>query len=132
LLLSVSERLKLLRLEKGLSVADLAAQAGVSKPYIWQIECGRRQNPSGDKLQKLASALGVTIADLIGSPEGIPSEALQEAPSSLGEFVRGRGKKLGVRREDVEMLKHIHYRGKRPDSPEDWELLFLFLRRILG
>ena len=128
----VSERLKQLRLDKGLSVADLAEQAGVSKPYIWQIESGRRQNPSGEKLQKLATALGVTIADLIGNPEGIPSGTLEEAPESLRLFVRDRGKKLGVRREDVEMLKHVHYRGKRPDTSADWELIFLFLRRILG
>jgi transcriptional regulator with XRE-family HTH domain len=128
---SVSKRLKQLRLEKGLSVADLAEQAGVSKPYIWQIEYGRRQNPSGDKLQKLASALGVTIADLIGSPAGIPEEVLGEAPESLRAFAKRRGKRLGLRREDVEMLKHVHYRGKRPETVEDWELVFLFLRRIL-
>jgi len=128
---SVSERLKRLRQEKNLSVADLAERAGVSKPYIWQIECGRRQNPSGDKLQKLASALGVTIADLIGAPAGIPEEALGEAPESLREFAKRRGKALGVRREDVEMLKYVHYRGKRPETVEDWELILLFLRRIL-
>jgi len=39
---------------------------------------------------------------------------------------------LGVRREDVEMLKQIHYRGQRPGTLEDWELIFLFIRRILG
>lgn len=130
--MGVSERLKELRLERELSVAELAESAGVSSPYIWQIESGRRQNPSGDKLQKLATALGVTIADLIGSVEGIPSEALEEAPASLREFVRRRGKALAVQREDVEMLKHVHFRGRRPSQQEDWELIFLFLRRILG
>ena len=129
--MGVPEILKELRLEKGLSVADLAEVSGVSKPYIWQIESGRRQNPSGDKLQRLASALGVTIADLIGAREGIAAEDLEEAPASLSEFVRRRGRKLDVRREDVVMLKHVHYRGKRPGSVEDWELVYLFLKRIL-
>jgi transcriptional regulator with XRE-family HTH domain len=128
---SISQRLKQLRDKKGLSVAELSAAAGVSKPYIWQIESGRRQNPSADKLQKLAAALGTTVADLIGAPAGIPEEALGEAPESLREFAKRRGKRLGLRREDVVMLKHVHYRGKRPDTPEDWELVFLFLRRIL-
>jgi transcriptional regulator with XRE-family HTH domain len=107
----VSALLKELRVARGLSVAELAEAAAVSSPYIWQIESGRRQNPSGEKLQRLATALGVTIADLI---------------------VKGRGKRLDVRREDVEMLKHVHFRGRRPDSQEDWELVFLFLKRILG
>ena len=130
--MSICQQLKELRLERGLSVAELADEAHVSPPYIWQIEGGRRQNPGAEKLQKLATALGVTIAELIGSSQGIPSEALEEAPSSLKAFVRARGKKLGVQKEDVEMLKQIHFRGRRPRNKEDWELIFLFLKRILG
>ena len=113
-------------------MADLSALTGVSKPYIWQIEDSRRRNPSGEKLVRLASALGTTVADLMGAPAGIEEEALESVPDSLRDFVRRRGKVLGVRREDVEMLKHVHYRGKRPDRVEDWELIFLFIRRILG
>jgi len=130
--MAVGDRLKNLRKEKSLSVARLGELSGVSRPYIAQIESGRRQNPSGEKLQMLATALGVTIADLLGSKEGIPSELLEEIPASLREFVRRGGKKLGIQREDVEMLKHVHFRGRRPESPEDWELIFSFLRRILG
>lgn len=128
----ISQRLKELRQERDMSVADLAETSDVSRPYIWQIESGRRQNPGAEKLQKLSSALGVTIADLIGSAQGIPEEALEEVPASLKAFVRGRGKKHGVRREDVEMMKGIHFRGRRPKKQEDWELIFLFLKRILG
>jgi len=128
----LGERLKALRTAKGYTVADLSALTGVSKPYIWQIEDSRRRNPSGEKLVRLASALGTTVADLMGAPAGIEEEVLESVPDSLRDFVRRRGKVLGVRREDVEMLKHVHYRGKRPDRVEDWELIFLFIRRILG
>ena len=81
---------------------------------------------------RLASALGTTVADLMGAPAGIEEEALESVPDSLRDFVKKRGRTLGVRREDVEMLKQIHYRGQRPDRLEDWELIFLFIRRILG
>ena len=130
--MDLGERLKALRTAKGYTVADLSALTGVSKPYIWQIEDSRRRNPSGEKLVRLASALGTTVADLMGAPAGIEAEALESVPDSLREFVKKRGKVLGVRREDVEMLKQIHYRGQRPGTPEDWELIFLFIRRILG
>ncbi len=129
--MSISNRLKELRLERGLSVKELAKEAGVSPPYIWQIEGGRRQNPGAEKLQKLATALRVTIAELIDSAQGIGPEALKDAPPQLTAFVRSRGKKVGVQKEDVEMLKRVHYRGKRPKSPEDYELVFLFLRKIM-
>ena len=130
--MDLAQRIKALRAAKGLTVAALSEQTGVSKPYIWQIEDGRRKNPSGEKLVRLASALGTTVAELMGAPGGIPEEALAEVPSALRDFVKRRGKTCGILQEDVEMLKHIHYRGKRPGTPEDYELLFLVLKRILG
>jgi len=130
--MTLAEKLKSLRESKKWSVAALAEQSGVSKPYIWQIEDGRRKNPSGDMLRKLASALGATVAELMDAPAGIPEDALKDLPQSLREFARKRGKACKLRREDVEMLKHIHYRGRRPGASDDWELIFLFLRRILG
>ena len=130
--MTLAEKLKSLREEKKLSVAELAEQSGVSKPYIWQIEDGRRKNPTGEVLRKLASALGTTVPELMGAPAGIREDALADMPSALREFVKRRGKACDVRPEDVEMLKLIHYRGKRPKASADWELIFLFLRRILG
>jgi transcriptional regulator with XRE-family HTH domain len=127
----LAEKLKTMRTDKGWNVAELSEQSGVSKPYIWQIEDGRRKNPSGDVLRKLASALGTTVADLMDAPAGIPESLLADVPETLREFAQKRGKLYGVKREDIEMLKHIHFRGRRPGKPEDWELIFLFLKRIL-
>jgi transcriptional regulator with XRE-family HTH domain len=129
--MSLAEKLKSLREEKKLSVAELAGQSGVSKPYIWQIEDGRRKNPTGEVLRKLASALGTTVPELMGAPAGITEDALADTPDALREFVKRRGKACDVRLEDVEMLKLIHYRGKRPETPGDYELIFAFLRRLM-
>jgi len=129
---SLGHRIKDLREARGLSVDALAARSGVSKPYIWQIEDGRRGNPSGEVLLKLSSALGTTVAGLLGAEEGISAEELDELPEALKAFVESRGDDLDVRSVDVAMLRHLHYRGRRPGSVEDYELLFLFLRRILG
>lgn len=130
--MDLSEKVKTLREARHLSVADLSEVSGVSKPYLWQIESGRRANPTGEVLRKLAPALGTTVADLAGVPEAFSDETLAELPESLRDLARKRGKAIGLRKEDVEMLKHIHYRGRRPEKPEDWELIFLLLKRILG
>ena len=129
--MNVSAQVKALRLARGMGVADLARASGISAAYLHQIESGRRGNPSGEKLQRLATALGVTIPELIRAKEGVTAHALEEAPESLRGFVRRRGKALGVRAEDVEMLKRVHYRGRRPRDAGDWELIYVFLRRIL-
>ncbi len=128
---TLAQRLKRLRLERELDVAELSTRSGLSKPYIWQIEEGRRKTPSGEKLLKLASGLGVTVGELLGAEEGITREELAETPEALQQFVKSRKKALDIRREDVAMLRGIHYRGKRPGTPEDYELVLLLLRRIL-
>ena len=129
--MSLAEKLRTLRTERELSVAELAAESEVSKPYIWQIEDGRRRNPSGEILRRLASTLGTTVADLMDTPLGISEEDLAEVPPSLRTLARKRGKQLDIRKEDIEMLKCIHYRGKRPNKTDDWELVFLFIKRLL-
>jgi transcriptional regulator with XRE-family HTH domain len=55
---TIGQRLKRLRLERGLSQRELAAP-GVSYAYISRIEAGTRQ-PSVKALRRLASKLGVT------------------------------------------------------------------------
>ena len=130
--MTLQSKLKACREAKGLSVAELAKRSGVSIPYIYQIEKGSTKNPTGEILRRLATGLGTTVADLIGTSLDITDEALAQAPPSLQEMARRRGKRWGLRQEDVEMLQHIHFRGRQPDSMEDWELIFLFLKRLLG
>src|SRR5437588_1937370 len=55
---SIGQRLKRLRLERGLSQRELAAP-GVSYAYISRIEAGSRQ-PSVKALRRLATKLGVS------------------------------------------------------------------------
>jgi transcriptional regulator with XRE-family HTH domain len=52
-----------------LSQQQLAEKAGISKPYLSQLESGKR-NGTTDILQKLAQALNVSIEELVdSSPE---------------------------------------------------------------
>ena len=128
----IGSKLRSLRKAKRLSVNRLSKISGVSIPYLRQIEYGIRKNPSGEVLQKMASALGATVADLIGAPLTISEEALQESPASLQALTRRKGEQLDLRQEDLEMLHRIHFRGRQPQNEDDWELIFLFLKRLLG
>ena len=65
------------RLAARLSLRQLAEQAGVSNPYLSQIERGLRK-PSADVLQQIAKALRISAEQLyiragIVSPEEVPS-----------------------------------------------------------
>ncbi len=52
------------RAHRGLAGKDLAAQAGISAPYLAQIEAGQRE-PSLAVLKALAAALNVGLDDLV-------------------------------------------------------------------
>jgi transcriptional regulator with XRE-family HTH domain len=125
---SLGEKIRLLRTEKGLSPGRLAKLSGVSRPYLWQLESGgKKHHPSFDVLEKLAHALGVTVADFSVAETKLSDKG--DIPVGLAEFYRKRGRSLGVRRTDVEIMKSVSFRGRQPTDPDDWELLYMFLRK---
>lgn len=61
-------RLKTFRERQGLSLRKLAAVAGVHYVSLVRLEAGT-YDPRLSTLKKLAKALGVSVADLIGKPK---------------------------------------------------------------
>jgi transcriptional regulator with XRE-family HTH domain len=57
-------RLRALRLNLGLTQAELAARAGVSEFTVVRLETGKDRRPHPSTRRKLAEALGVAIADV--------------------------------------------------------------------
>jgi DNA-binding XRE family transcriptional regulator len=53
---------------RGLTQQQVAETAGISKPYLSQLESGRRQGTT-EVLVGIARALQVTLDDLVGSDE---------------------------------------------------------------
>jgi transcriptional regulator with XRE-family HTH domain len=61
------QKLRELRLACGMSQAELATQSQVTTNYISRLEAGRAA-PGIDLAARLATALGVTISDLLPMP----------------------------------------------------------------
>ena len=124
----LGERIRKLRAAKGWSSGELAQNSGVSRAYLWQLQKDPKKHPSVQTLERLAKALGVPVTEFIedSAAQGHASAALS---SGLADFVRHRGPVLGVTKTDVEVMRGIHFRGTQPEASEDWELLFLFLRK---
>jgi transcriptional regulator with XRE-family HTH domain len=79
------DRIRELRIERGLSQAKLAARAGIDPSTVNQIETGKR-SPSTNSLNKLARALGVEVADLF--PKGQSPLPLNDVAGSETELLR--------------------------------------------
>ena len=89
---SLGKRLRSRRVALGLTLADASARAGLSLPYVSNLERGRG-NPTIDALRSLADALDLEVGELVGgdgSGEALDTSSLvlADAPPSLGEFTR--------------------------------------------
>ncbi|HZS24869.1 MAG TPA: helix-turn-helix transcriptional regulator [Gaiellaceae bacterium] len=90
---TIGERLKRLRLERGLSQRELAAP-GVSYAYISRIEAGTRQ-PSVKALRRLAEKLGVS-ADYLETGSSMDPRAARELRVADLELAMRLGEAEGV------------------------------------
>jgi transcriptional regulator with XRE-family HTH domain len=86
--LAIGRQLRAQRTAAGRTVASVAADAGLSVPYIANLENGRG-NPTMAALTRLAEALGMRLAVAL-VPDGAPSGATSapEVPPSLTRLGR--------------------------------------------
>ena len=122
--MALGDRIRQRRADTGLSAAELARRATISKGYLSAIEHGNSVRPSADVLTRLATALGTTIADLLDQ-ESRPAEAT--IPPSLQQFAEA----AGLPADDVEMLSQIRFRGEQPSTPDDWWFLYEAIQRSM-
>ena len=84
--MKIGEKIKLRRIEKGLSLQELAERMGyANKSSIARIESGAIDPPQS-KVVKFASALDTSVADLMGWIE--EKEKLGEKDDELSENVK--------------------------------------------
>src|SRR5438309_2178806 len=92
-------RLRELREAAGLTQSDLAAQAGLTREGIAQLETGRRK-PAWESVLTLCKALGVDCTAFTAAPStqerpgpGRPAKAKAEATEPKRKKLRGRPRK---------------------------------------
>ncbi|WP_085991336.1 helix-turn-helix domain-containing protein [Oceanobacillus senegalensis] len=105
----IGERMKSLRLEKNMSLSELAEKAGVAKSYLSSIERNLQSNPSIEFIEKISSVLGVSINDILNVNKG-QVEDTNELDSEWLEIVK-EAMELGVSKEQFkEFLEFAKWR----------------------
>jgi transcriptional regulator with XRE-family HTH domain len=132
---SFGKNIKKYRTDAGFTLEQLARAAGITKGYLWQLEEGTTSNPTLQTLQGIAKALDKTIAQLLfGGPLVKPAMhpiELTELPESLKTFINRQNlQNRPLTNEDIQVLANIHYRGQRPTTEEDWDMLYSLIKRI--
>ncbi|OTN76423.1 hypothetical protein A5886_001500 [Enterococcus sp. 8G7_MSG3316] len=85
--MSFGENLKKFREEKQLGVNQLALKSGVSAAQISRFENGKRKTAHIETAKKLADALSVPLALLIGEPVYYSSDELNEKQQKIVSMV---------------------------------------------
>ncbi|UQW99913.1 XRE family transcriptional regulator [Streptomyces sp. RerS4] len=130
----VAPRLKRLRAQRGLTLAALSEETGISKSTLSRLESGQRR-PSLELLLPLAGAYRVPLDDLVGAPEvGDPRVRLKPHPLPNGGTVVPLTRTPGPL-QAYKMI--INDRGSEPDrrTHEGYEWLYVLdgrLRLVLG
>ena len=131
----IGDNIKKYRELRSLTLPDLATQAGVSKAFLWEIESGNSKRPGAETLYKIAEALGVTIAHLMGKAPKADGAAWTEPEinDGLRAFINER-KRQGqpLEAEEVESLAFVQLKGGRPETKEQWAVIYGVLREMTG
>lgn len=124
---NIGSRIQALRLEKNLSLVDLAKASDVSKGLLHRIENSDDPNPELGTLRKIAKGLETTIATLIGhdvvkSARRLPEEVPQWL-KNLQDQLEADGKKA-----DPDFLEALYVlqnrKGQKSATTQDWLYLY--------
>ena len=117
---SIGRRIKRFRNEKGMSGAELAARAGISRSYLSELENGKGEHkrPSANVMYAVGKALGISMSELLGRP--LITQPSAHRPASLLKFAEQHQ----IPEADVDMLASIRFRGDAPQTPERWSFIY--------
>ncbi len=110
--MTIGEKIKALRTEKGLTQPELAKKINTTKQAIFKYENGIVTNIPSDKIEKLAELFGVSPAYLMGWEE--KKSALPDDDSALNAMILERFIKLTPENR----LKMIEYLERLVRSQE--------------
>ena len=113
----IGERIQKLRMEKNLSLSELADRAGIAQSYLSSIERDIRDNPSIQVLEKICSVLDVDVATLVSHVDD--SKGNGDGQSLDPDWINlvREAMQSGISKEQFrEVLEFARWRSRRADE----------------
>jgi transcriptional regulator with XRE-family HTH domain len=144
LLQQIGRRLRARRSALGRTVKEVALDAGLSLPYVANLENGRG-NPTLDTLHRLATTLEVPLSELLAAPEPASPLVPVALPASLTAFTQTsdfrsvcarlaaaqRTDPAAMRRDLLHALASCPQPARRRMNESDWRRLLDAITLIL-
>jgi transcriptional regulator with XRE-family HTH domain len=113
-----------LRLRRGWSLQSLANRAHISKAYLLKLEKGE-SNPTEDVIKRLAAALDVRAAVLLGEVVD-PNSPNAVLPPSLREFIDAEKPEPDL----VAAMCALDFRGHPPETAREWRQIYRVMKAL--
>ncbi len=114
--MNTGERIKQLRIARGMTLEELGQKVGVGKSTVRKWETGAIANMRRDKIAKLADALGTTIDDILGLESPPQAAAPEEEEFPEVRIIARAGKKMSeADREKMLQLIKVAFPDKFDD-----------------
>ena len=105
----IGEKIRELRMAKGMTLEELGNAVGVGKSTVRKWETGMIANMKRDKIQKLADALDIPVWELMGWPDPDVNYYIESEARDLAQFLKDNPEyrilfdaSRKVKREDLE------------------------------
>lgn len=131
--MKLNERLRELRRERGLTLRQLRESIEertgerLSVSYLSELE-RKDAVPSVETLARIAGGYGVPLPDILAPVDFYEVDSGAPYPRGLLEFKESRQ----LEDDWVETLARIEFRGRRPDTEDEWEAIYGVLRALIG
>jgi len=129
--MTLGQRLRERRRQRELTLRELAQACELSVTYLSDVERDRTR-PSIKTLRRIAVAVGATLTELLADTEEAGGLAEDSLPAGLRELVQDPRWGVQLDEEWLRTLARVDYRGRRPETADEWLELYLSLRRLLG
>lgn len=128
----LGENVRFRRQGKGWTLNDLAEKSGISKAYISDLENGAAGKPNIQYVFAIASALGVTLDELLdnAAPKQVDSSRKKRSADDLPPGLKELQMEMNLSESEVEMLAQVNFRGNRPKDMEGWRFLLEAIKML--
>lgn len=122
---TVGEWVRELRQRRGWSMVTLAKRAGISKAYLLKLEKSDA-NPTEEVIKRLASALEVRAALLLGEVDGVDGGPPVAMAESLREFVDADKPEPDL----LVAMRALDFHGHPPQTAREWRQIYRVIRAL--
>jgi XRE family transcriptional regulator, regulator of sulfur utilization len=122
----LKDRLREIRQKHGATLLKVAEAVKLSVSYLSDLERGRAK-PSLDTLERLSAYYEMSVADLVSGIEGWGTHSKE----GLAPGIIALLEKKEIDEREAQDLNRIELRGKRPQTEEEWRILYQNLQFIM-